>query len=222
MIGQAPARIFISVLLPAPLLPTSPCTSPARSEKSTPSSAVSPPKRLETPRHSSNGVELSELSAVMLKSQANGAVTHCQRDVKPRSAVELTRQAVENQARGDGEVAPVDVTGCTCVRDSGRFVLCTCRASDSPEKMQLLPGRRRLIPPSSKASNGLRTPLAPRWSTFVYRNRMAENAWFWVFAETCRSVAKWVRNASIPGFANVAGCRHSSPARWITRNSTIQ
>src|SRR5882672_10199087 len=46
----APLRTFINVDLPAPFSPSSTWTSPARRSKSTPSSATTPGKRLETPR----------------------------------------------------------------------------------------------------------------------------------------------------------------------------
>jgi hypothetical protein len=48
--GCAPDRIFISVDLPAPFLPTSACTSPQATSKSTSSSARVPKKLLVTPR----------------------------------------------------------------------------------------------------------------------------------------------------------------------------
>src|SRR6187551_930991 len=51
-----PAMHLISVDLPAPLSPTRAITSPARTSKSTPSSAVTDPKLFETPRVSSLGV----------------------------------------------------------------------------------------------------------------------------------------------------------------------
>src|SRR5258708_26341215 len=47
--GCAPESTFISVLLPAPFSPTSASTSPARTKRSTPSSATVAPKRFRTP-----------------------------------------------------------------------------------------------------------------------------------------------------------------------------
>ena len=47
--------IFISVDLPAPFSPTSPCTSPRRRVKSTPVSAVTPPNVLPIPDSSRIG-----------------------------------------------------------------------------------------------------------------------------------------------------------------------
>src|SRR2546428_10205224 len=52
---SAPARIAISVLLPAPFWPTSAHTSPERTGKSTPSSAIVAPNALRTPRISKRG-----------------------------------------------------------------------------------------------------------------------------------------------------------------------
>ena len=52
---SAPARIAISVLLPAPFWPTSAHTSPPRTAKSTPSSATVAPNALRTPRISKRG-----------------------------------------------------------------------------------------------------------------------------------------------------------------------
>src|SRR5512136_733256 len=48
--GMAPARIFISVDLPAPFSPTMACTSPPSAEKSTPRKASVPSKLLWMPR----------------------------------------------------------------------------------------------------------------------------------------------------------------------------
>src|SRR6516165_4522180 len=45
----APESTFIKVLLPAPFSPTNANTSPARTDKSTPSSATVAPKRFRTP-----------------------------------------------------------------------------------------------------------------------------------------------------------------------------
>src|SRR6478672_2479935 len=50
---MAPLSTFMSVLLPAPFSPTSAWTSPARTLKSTPSSAVVAPKRFTIPLTSS-------------------------------------------------------------------------------------------------------------------------------------------------------------------------
>ena len=50
-----PVRIFTSVDLPAPFSPTSAVTRPGRSARSTPSSALTPGKSLDTPRSSSSG-----------------------------------------------------------------------------------------------------------------------------------------------------------------------
>src|ERR1700759_5378345 len=57
--GCTPAMIFISVLLPAPFSPTRPWISPARSAKSTPRSASTPPKVLLIPFSSRMGDEPS-------------------------------------------------------------------------------------------------------------------------------------------------------------------
>src|SRR6516164_3962974 len=54
-----PAMIFMSVLLPAPFSPTRPWISPRASAKSTPRSASTPPKDLETWTSSRSGVEAS-------------------------------------------------------------------------------------------------------------------------------------------------------------------
>ena len=53
--GCAPARIFISVDLPAPFSPTSACTSPAITSNETPSSARTPGNVLTMSRIASNG-----------------------------------------------------------------------------------------------------------------------------------------------------------------------
>src|SRR5687768_3026813 len=50
-----PLRILTSVLLPAPLSPTRPTTSPAATCMLTPRSAWTPPNHLTTPRHSTTG-----------------------------------------------------------------------------------------------------------------------------------------------------------------------
>jgi hypothetical protein len=47
--GSAPAMIFSSVDLPAPLAPTRPLTLPSTTSKSTPCKAGTAPKRLLTP-----------------------------------------------------------------------------------------------------------------------------------------------------------------------------
>ena len=53
--GWAPVSALISVDLPAPFSPMSECTSPPYIRKSTPSSAVSLPKRTVAPCISTNG-----------------------------------------------------------------------------------------------------------------------------------------------------------------------
>src|SRR5713101_3954143 len=50
-----PARIFTSVLLPAPFSPTSACTSPGNRRKSTPRKACTPPNCLAIPLSSTIG-----------------------------------------------------------------------------------------------------------------------------------------------------------------------
>src|SRR3954462_14440844 len=50
--GWAPVSSLMRVDLPAPLCPTSACTSPASSRKSTPESATTPVKRRGSPRAS--------------------------------------------------------------------------------------------------------------------------------------------------------------------------
>src|ERR1700745_3933493 len=60
--GCTPARIFISVLLPAPFSPTRPWISPGRSAKSTPRSASTPPKVLPIPFSSRRGEEPSAMA----------------------------------------------------------------------------------------------------------------------------------------------------------------
>src|SRR3981081_506338 len=52
----APESTFINVLLPAPFSPTKAKTSPARTDKSTPSSAMVAPKRFRTPSIRSSSV----------------------------------------------------------------------------------------------------------------------------------------------------------------------
>src|SRR5438552_10442557 len=52
---SVPAMQLTSVLLPEPFGPMRPTRSPGRTRKSTPSSAVKPPKRLVTPRTSRRG-----------------------------------------------------------------------------------------------------------------------------------------------------------------------
>src|SRR5215467_4206261 len=52
---SAPARMAISVLLPAPFCPTSPQISPGATDRSTPSSATVAPKTLRIPRISNPG-----------------------------------------------------------------------------------------------------------------------------------------------------------------------
>jgi len=55
--------MFMSVVLPAPFSPSRPCTSPARSTRSTASLATTPGKRLVMPR----------ISTVIMRSPTSGA-----------------------------------------------------------------------------------------------------------------------------------------------------
>src|SRR3979411_1829477 len=61
--GCAPARIFISVDLPAPFSPTRACTSPALTSKVTPSSARTPGNVFTMSRIVSNGPGTARLLA---------------------------------------------------------------------------------------------------------------------------------------------------------------
>src|SRR6476619_1265546 len=56
--GRVPARMFISVDLPAPFAPQTAWTSPASAEKSTWSSASTPGNRRVSPRVSRSGIVL--------------------------------------------------------------------------------------------------------------------------------------------------------------------
>ena len=55
--ASAPLSTFMSVLLPAPFSPTSACTSPPRTSRSTPPSARVAPNRWRTPRITNRGAE---------------------------------------------------------------------------------------------------------------------------------------------------------------------
>src|SRR6187431_2159297 len=63
--GWAPERILRSVDLPAPFSPRRPSTSPARTSRETPSSAVTPTKRLPRLSMTSNGSGGAEGAAVL-------------------------------------------------------------------------------------------------------------------------------------------------------------
>ena len=52
----SPSSVLSSVLFPAPLGPITPMTSPGSIERSSPSRAVTPPKRFVSPRASSSGI----------------------------------------------------------------------------------------------------------------------------------------------------------------------
>src|SRR5215471_94343 len=60
----APARILTSVDLPAPFSPTSACTSPARTSKSTPESAWTPGYDFDTPCIARYGVTAGAVASV--------------------------------------------------------------------------------------------------------------------------------------------------------------
>src|SRR5262245_60989033 len=69
----APLRIFMSVDLPAPFSPSSTCTSPRCTARSTPSSATTPGNRLQMPRITNAGAR-SDTEAPQEFAIAAGAV----------------------------------------------------------------------------------------------------------------------------------------------------